>query len=136
MACDDDVHPPAEFAARLAVALRATTAPSHRDRLRPLGWDIVAYLIDQVAGRGELREPTDRQSPAAFTSDRMAAFLEGTARCERCVFFRAQIGGRTGWCLRFPPNVRVPESDSVPAFPTVGLSDWCGEFQSRTEARP
>ena len=75
-------------------------------------------------------------------------------RCDECRFcnvFRPnedEPNMSIGGCHRFPPRAapdwetqmtdgRCSEEDvGAWAFPVVYGNDWCGEFQSRTEAKP
>jgi len=56
--------------------------------------------------------------------------------CERCRFFREVMDGQ-GECrkyapqpcrMRFGPRRRL-DDDYQPEWPTVHVSDWCGEFE-------
>jgi hypothetical protein len=45
-------------------------------------------------------------------------------RCELCEFYN-NIGGNTGKCQRFPPQIYADSCD----FPHVHKDEWCGEFK-------
>ena len=60
-----------------------------------------------------------------------------TKTCERCRFFREITIETNGECRRFAPQPsrmrfgprRRPDDDYQPQWPTVHISDWCGDFE-------
>lgn len=57
--------------------------------------------------------------------------------CERCRFFREIEAGSYGECRKYAPQParmkcgprRKPEDDYRPEWPSVYVSDWCGDFE-------
>jgi hypothetical protein len=62
---------------------------------------------------------------------------DDSKNCDRCRFFRETIIGESGECRKFAPQpMRMrfgprhnPNDDYAAEWPTVGSSDWCGEFE-------
>ena len=60
--------------------------------------------------------------------------------CKDCKFYEPSIGGKLGWCKRFPPvfnSVNFQNTDhdlDSPMyswqFPRIQFNNWCGEFQT------
>ena len=73
--------------------------------------------------------------------------LKNNIQCENCIYFQkaesiSQIMARVGHCQRYPPRNISPELNpeefgpedialSVPDFPLVYKTDWCGEFKPK-----
>lgn len=61
--------------------------------------------------------------------------------CAGCRFYRSfpeYPGSSTGYdgvCRRYPPAIIDfgGPGPSQPAFPPVGIADWCGEFKSNVD---
>lgn len=53
--------------------------------------------------------------------------------CGNCVFLKPnEIGARTGICRRKAPSPNVTQlGDANAVWPSVYLTDWCGEYGYR-----